>query len=128
MIDTDEARRHAAEYRGDLMRLTQTAPMVIEAMADEIDKLRAERDALDVMAEVGFNGTMDKGAQVERLRAAHHDIICQYEKIMGDPPDWTTFTGDQLTWIREAWFGAAQISRKALGAFEQNGPQTESEE
>lgn len=41
MIDPAEARKHAQQYRVELGRLTQTAPMVIEAMAAEIERLRA---------------------------------------------------------------------------------------
>lgn len=58
-------------------------------------------------------------AEIERLRTAHQDIIHMYEKMMGPPPDWTKFTGDQITWVREAWYGAANISRKAIGDEQQ---------
>lgn len=58
-------------------------------------------------------------AEIERLSAAHQDIVRKYEQVMKDPPEWTDFKGDQLTWVREAWYGAAQISRRAL-AIEQS--------
>lgn len=40
MIDTAEARRHATEYRAELMGLAATAPLVIEGMAAEIERLQ----------------------------------------------------------------------------------------
>jgi hypothetical protein len=52
-----------------------------------------------------------------RLRHALQEIVRKHEKIMKDPPSWTTFTGPddpRLVFAREAWFGAAQIARKAL--------------
>lgn len=52
--------------------------------------------------------------EIDRLREAHQDIVRKYEKIMGEPPYWTTFTGSELKLVREAWYGAASISRKAL--------------
>jgi hypothetical protein len=55
-------------------------------------------------------------AQITALREGHQDIIKMYEKMMGPPPSYVNFTPDQLNWIREAWFGAAKISRKALMA------------
>lgn len=51
----------------------------------------------------------------KRLKLEHQNIIDMYAKIMGDPPDWTNFTPEQIKWIREAWYGAAKISRRALG-------------
>jgi hypothetical protein len=55
-------------------------------------------------------------AENDRLRAAHQEIIRKYERIMQGPPEWTSFTPDdaRLQFAREAWFGAAQIARKAL--------------
>ena len=38
--------------------------------AAEIERLRVENETLDVMTEVGFDGWMDKGAEITRLRAA----------------------------------------------------------
>lgn len=42
--------------------------------ADVIEGLRSERDTLDVMAEVGFSQTMQKGATVEQFTAALRGI------------------------------------------------------
>lgn len=55
-------------------------------------------------------------AQIGRLRTAHDAIIRKYERIMGDPPEGLNFKPDdsRLKFAREAWFGAAQISRKAI--------------
>jgi hypothetical protein len=55
-------------------------------------------------------------SEIERLRAAHAEIIRKCERITLSPPEWTNFGSDdeRLKFAREAWFGAAQISRKAL--------------
>lgn len=63
-----------------------------------------------------------KRGEVERLREAHQEIVRKYERIMKDPPEWTNFTGDQLKWARQAWYGAATISRKALGIEHDHRP------
>lgn len=63
----------------------------------------------------------DLAVENSHLRAAHADIVRKYEKMMQAPPDWTSFSGDddpRLKYAREAWFGAAQISRAALGIRE----------
>lgn len=55
--------------------------------------------------------------EIERLREALGGIVRRYERIMGEPPDWTDFDGpndERLRYAREAWFGAAQIAREAL--------------
>jgi hypothetical protein len=53
-------------------------------------------------------------AENERLRVAHQDIVRKYERVTEGAPAWTSFTEDQLKWVREAWYGAALISRNAL--------------
>lgn len=64
----------------------------------------------------------EASAEIGRLTAAHQEIVRKYERIMEDPPDWTSFNGEDshLKWAREAWYGAASISRKALGTDEQS--------
>lgn len=64
----------------------------------------------------GSNILAEAADEIDRLRAAHQDIVRKYEKIMGPPEDWTTFTenDERLKWAREAWYGAASISRKVL--------------
>lgn len=56
--------------------------------------------------------------EIRQLWEAHQAIVRKYELIMQGPPEWTTFAPDdpRLLFAREAWFGAAQISRKALNA------------
>lgn len=56
----------------------------------------------------------EAAAEIERLCGALQDIERKYQKVMGPPPDWTIFTEDQLRWVREAWYGASLIARKAL--------------
>lgn len=67
MIDPAEARKHAQQYRVELGRLTQTAPMVIEAMAAEIDRLRAA--LTDVVKRMESNG-MGSWPVVKKARIA----------------------------------------------------------
>lgn len=61
-------------------------------------------------------GWRQEVSEIARLRAAHQEIVRKYERIMQGPPEWTSFAPDdpRLQFAREAWFGAAQISRKAL--------------
>ena len=68
------------------------------------------------MVAVDIHTTAELVRHVLRLRTAHEEIIRKYEKIMGNPPEWTDFKPDdpRLKFAREAWFGAAQISRKAI--------------
>ena len=81
---------------------------------NDAEKLKA--DLYAVLCERNEMSTeiTDLRAEIERLRGWHKAIVRKYERVMLDPPDWTNFTQEQLTWIREAWFGAAQISRAAL--------------
>lgn len=90
-----------------------------QAGPDILDDLRFWSDAAYPTESIGDGHLkeMCKNAaeQIERLQAGHQEIVRKYEKMMGEPPTWTNFKGDQLKWVREAWYGAAKISRKALG-------------
>lgn len=47
---------------------------LIEKLRAEIEDLRSDRDILNIMGEVGFIGTMDKGEEIERLQAANEKM------------------------------------------------------
>lgn len=52
-IDLDEARAHAANYRGELSRLGMVTPMLMEALIAEVARLR---EALKPFSEVPPGG------------------------------------------------------------------------
>lgn len=55
-----------------------------------------------------------EGAKAEKLKEALELIEQKYAAVMRDPPAWVNMTPEQLKWVREAWYGASLIARKAL--------------
>lgn len=66
---------------------------IFEAAADEIENLRVENETLDVMAEVGFDGFINKGEEITRLKRAlvdaredairlHHEKMRYFEALL----------------------------------------------
>jgi hypothetical protein len=90
--------------------------LVMEAAA-ELKRKDAEIAKLNEECQASMGEIESLRAEIVKLRAAHEEIIRKYERIMGDAPEWTSFTPDdpRLKFAREAWFGAAQIARKAIG-------------
>lgn len=84
-----------------------------------IERIKAALDS-DAPGGVEWRTQLESALfEIERLRTAHQNIHDKYAAIMRDPPDWVKMTPEQLKWVREAWYGASLISRKALNSNNQ---------
>ncbi|SDQ98229.1 hypothetical protein SAMN05519103_00300 [Rhizobiales bacterium GAS113] len=129
--DTDDAKSPESPLLAEIARLRAEQAVEREAfsktakdyswLSGQVEAAFSQAGSATVRAERAIRDRDSAQAALRVAVEAHQSIVRKYAAIQKAPPDWTNFTGDddpRLIFARNAWEGAAMISRAALASAE----------